>query len=145
MKIINFSKNLLDCIAEIEKQSYTTPWSKEMFLESARNRAVKFKVLTENETVVGYYVISITAGETEILNITVNPAFRRRSFGKAILEDIKKESIKGMSDFIFLETRQNNTAALSLYKSFGFEKIGIRKKYYKNEDALILKLSTGLH
>jgi ribosomal-protein-alanine N-acetyltransferase len=50
-----------------------------------------------------------------------------------------KKSIKGESDFIFLETRQNNTAALSLYKSFGFEKIGVRKKYYKNEDALTLR------
>jgi len=44
-----------------------------------------------------------------------------------------KKSIKGESDFIFLETRQNNTAALSLYKFFGFEKIGVRKNIIKTK------------
>lgn len=141
MKIVNFSERFLDDIVKIEKQSFTSPWTKEMLSDSAKNTAVKFKVLTENKTVAGYYIIIMAAGETEILNLAVAPEFRRRSFGQAILIDIKKESIDRQSRFIFLEVRQSNTVALNLYKSFGFKEIDIRKKYYKNnEDALVLRL-----
>ncbi|OEG70162.1 hypothetical protein ATZ36_01445 [Candidatus Endomicrobiellum trichonymphae] len=140
MKIINFSKRFLDDIAEIEKQSFVNPWTKEMLLDSAKNAAVKFKVLIENKTVAGYYIISTSADETEVLDIAVDPKFRKRSFGQAMLADIKKESNNKKSRVIFLEVRQNNNAAINLYKSFGFKEIGVRKKYYKNEDALVLKL-----
>jgi len=130
----------LDDIAEIEKQSFVNPWTKEMLLDSAKNAAVKFKVLIENKTVAGYYIISTSADETEVLDIAVDPKFRKRSFGQAMLADIKKESNNKKSRVIFLEVRQNNNAAINLYKSFGFKEIGVRKKYYKNEDALVLKL-----
>ncbi|OEG70142.1 hypothetical protein ATZ36_05905 [Candidatus Endomicrobiellum trichonymphae] len=140
MKIINFSKRFLDDIAEIERQSFVNPWTKEMLLDSAKNAAVKFKVLIENKTVAGYYIISTSADETEVLDIAIDPKFRKRSFGQAMLADIKKESNNKKSRVIFLEVRQNNNAAINLYKSFGFKEIGVRKKYYKNEDALVLKL-----
>ncbi len=130
----------MDDIAEIEKQSFVNPWTKEMLLDSAKNAAVKFKVLIENKTVAGYYIISTSADETEVLDIAVDPKFRKRSFGQAMLADIKKESNNKKSRVIFLEVRQNNNAAINLYKSFGFKEIGVRKKYYKNEDALVLKL-----
>jgi ribosomal-protein-alanine N-acetyltransferase len=130
----------LDDIAEIEKQSFVNPWTKEMLLDSAKNAAVKFKVLIENKTVAGYYIISTSADETEVLDIAIDPKFRKRSFGQAMLADIKKESNNKKSRVIFLEVRQNNNAAINLYKSFGFKEIGVRKKYYKNEDALVLKL-----
>ncbi|MCA6071544.1 MAG: GNAT family N-acetyltransferase, partial [Endomicrobium sp.] len=74
--------------------------------------------------------------ETEILDIAVNPDFRKQSLGKSMLEDIKKEA----AGKIFLEVRKSNAAALNLYKLFNFEEIAIRKRYYKNEDALMLRL-----
>ncbi|MDR0800903.1 MAG: ribosomal protein S18-alanine N-acetyltransferase [Endomicrobium sp.] len=140
MKIVDFSERFLDDIVKIEKQSFASPWTKEMLLDSAKNAAVKFKVSIENKTIVGYYIIIIVADETEILDIAVASEFRRRSFGQAMLVDIKKESTGRQSRFIFLEVRRNNATALNLYKSFGFEEIDIRKKYYKNEDALVLRL-----
>ncbi|GMO54861.1 MAG: ribosomal protein S18-alanine N-acetyltransferase [Candidatus Endomicrobiellum trichonymphae] len=140
MKIVNFSERFLDDITEIEKQSFANPWTKEMLLDSAKNTAVKFKVLIENRTVAGYYIISTVADETELLDIAVDPKFRRRYFGQAMLADIKKESTNKQTEVIFLEVRQSNNAAINLYKSFGFKEIGVRKKYYKNEDALVLRL-----
>ncbi|GHT05466.1 hypothetical protein AGMMS5026_03450 [Endomicrobiia bacterium] len=81
MKIVNFSERFLDDITEIEKQSFANPWTKEMLLDSAKNTAVKFKVLIENRTVAGYYIISTVADETELLDIAVDPKFRRGYFG----------------------------------------------------------------
>jgi ribosomal-protein-alanine N-acetyltransferase len=139
MKIINFSEKFLNDVAEIEKESFIDPWNKKMFLSSANNSTVKFRILIEHKTLVGYYIINTVADETEILNIAVSPMFRGHSFGRAMIADIKKEAVNGKSKFIFLEVRQSNIVALNLYKSFGFEEIGVRKKYYKNEDAIIMR------
>ncbi|MCA6072587.1 MAG: ribosomal protein S18-alanine N-acetyltransferase [Endomicrobium sp.] len=136
MEIVNFEEKFLDDIIKIEEKSFINPWTKDMFLSSAKNSAVKFRILIKNKTVVGYYVISSVADETEILDIAVNPDFRKQSLGKSLLEDIKKEA----AGKIFLEVRKSNVAALNLYKLFNFEEIAIRKRYYKNEDALILRL-----
>ncbi|MDR3274431.1 MAG: hypothetical protein LBS81_00240 [Endomicrobium sp.] len=57
-----------------------------MFLGFAGNSSVKFRVLTECKMVAGYYIINTTADEMEILGIAVELAFRRRTFGKAILQ-----------------------------------------------------------
>ena len=136
MEIVNFEEKFLDDIVKIEKKSFINPWTKNMFLSSARNDTVKFRILIKNKTVAGYYIISSVTDETEILDIAVNPDFRKQSLGKNMLEDIKKEA----TDKIFLEVRRSNVAALNLYKSFDFKEIAIRKRYYKNEDALMLRL-----
>jgi ribosomal-protein-alanine N-acetyltransferase len=81
----------------------------------------------------------MVADETEILNIAVSSTFREHSFGRAMLADIRKEAVNKKSKFIYLEVRQSNIIAYNLYKSFGFKEIGIRKEYYKNEDAIIMR------
>ena len=136
MEIVNFEEKFLDDIIRIEKKSFINPWTRDMFLSSAKNSTVKFRILIKNKTVAGYYVISSVADETEILDIAVNPDFRKQSLGKSMLENIKKEA----AGKIFLEVRKSNVAALNLYKLFNFEEIAIRKRYYKNEDALMLRL-----
>jgi ribosomal-protein-alanine N-acetyltransferase len=141
MDLVIFSEDFLDDILEIERESFTNPWNREMFLGSAKNNTTTFKVLLKNKIVIGYYIISTAADETEILEITVSRKFRRQKFGKFMLVDILKESSLQKSKFVFLEARISNAVALNLYKSVGFKEIGIRKNYYKNEDAVILRLA----
>ncbi|MDR3124304.1 MAG: ribosomal protein S18-alanine N-acetyltransferase [Endomicrobium sp.] len=140
MKFLHFSDTFLDKVIDIENKSFPNPWTKEMFLSSSKNSSTTFKVLILNKTVIGYYIISHVADEMEILNIAVCSKFRNKSFGKAILIDILKTATIKKIKFVFLEVRKSNTIALKLYKTFGFNEIGVRKKYYKTEDALILKL-----
>jgi ribosomal-protein-alanine N-acetyltransferase len=139
VEIIDFSAFYLDDIAEIEKKSFLRPWTQDMFLSSAANEAIHFKVAVENGKTVGYCVFWIVGGETEILNIAVDPALRGKSYGRQILECVCEISKKSGSKAIFLEVRQSNCAALGLYGAFGFEQIGIRKKYYINEDAIVMR------
>jgi ribosomal-protein-alanine N-acetyltransferase len=143
MVIIDFDEKFLDSldtIVSIENRSFMRPWTRDMFLGSVKNSAVKFRILVESKTIAGYYIISVAADEIEVLNIAVDPDFRRKNFGRYMLLDIQKEAINKKSKFIFLETWRANIAATSLYKSLGFTEIGIRKKYYGNEDAVILQL-----
>lgn len=139
MEIKNFSKTFLDDIIEIEKRSFERPWTKEMFAGSAENEAVDFKVIVEDNKVAGYCLSQTVCAETEILNIAVAPEFRRRSFGKELLKSALEEAKNKKAETVFLEVRESNAAAINLYASFGFNKIGKRKKYYVDEDAIVLR------
>jgi ribosomal-protein-alanine N-acetyltransferase len=140
MDLVTFSQKLLDDILRIEQESFAAPWNIEMFLGAAKNKTTTFKALLENKIVLGYYIISTVVDESEIITIAVDPKFRRQNLGKFMLSNILKEVEERKSKFIFLEARKSNTPALNLYKSFGFKEIGIRKNYYKNEDAVTLRL-----
>ncbi|MDR3306358.1 MAG: ribosomal protein S18-alanine N-acetyltransferase [Endomicrobium sp.] len=140
MNLVIFSEDLLDGILKIERESFIDPWNIEMFLGSAQNKTVIFKVLLENKTALGYYIISTVVDEVEIVSIAVSPKFRRQNLGKFMMADILKEVLSKKSKSIFLEARKSNMPALNLYKSFGFKEIGLRKNYYKDEDAVVLRL-----
>lgn len=141
MDLVIFSEDFLNDILKIEHESFTNPWNREMFLGSAQNKTVIFKILIKNKIVVGYYIISTIADETEIITIAVCPKFRRQNCGRFMLTDIVKETLLKKSKFIFLEARKSNMPALNLYKAFGFKEIGLRKNYYIDEDAIILRLT----
>jgi ribosomal-protein-alanine N-acetyltransferase len=64
--------------------------------------------------------------EAELLNLAVDPAFRRRGVGRALLEEFEKAA-RGQ---IFLEVAENNPGAIALYRSAGWEQVAIRKGYY---------------
>jgi ribosomal-protein-alanine N-acetyltransferase len=139
MEIRDFLKNDIDDIILIEEKSFKRPWTKAMLTDSASNEKVRFKVALEEGKVAAFCIYRTIEGETEILSIAVEPRFRRRSVARRMLgymeNDVKKENSKN----VFLEVRQSNAAAQKLYLSFGFEKIAIRRKYYTDEDAIVLR------
>ena len=75
--------------------------------------------------------------EREILNLAVDPAWRRQGIARALLE----HEI-GRGGTLFLEARKSNLAAQLLYKSCGFVEIGRRDDYYQspNETAIVMRL-----
>ncbi|MDR0978225.1 MAG: ribosomal protein S18-alanine N-acetyltransferase [Endomicrobium sp.] len=141
MDLVNFSKDLLDSILKIEEKSFNNPWNARMFLESAANKTAIFKALLKNKIVLGYYILSVVIDEAELVTIAVSPHFRRQNLGRFMFSDMLKEAESAKSKFISLETRKSNTPALNLYKSFGFKETGLRKNYYKDEDAVVLRLN----
>ncbi|MDR1940802.1 MAG: ribosomal protein S18-alanine N-acetyltransferase [Endomicrobium sp.] len=139
MEIVDFSAFYLEDIIEIEKKSFPRPWTQDMFLHSAANEVIYFKTAVKNAKAIGYCIFWVVGGETEILNIAVDPDLRGKSYGRQMLECVYEISKNNGSKSIFLEVRQSNAAALSLYGSFGFESIGVRKKYYIDEDAIVMR------
>lgn len=96
-----------------------------------------------NGTVVGFLVTRELVpdgtrfeGEREILNLAVTPSWRRRGIARALLHhELRNAAIR------FLEVRESNVAARSLYQQMGFEEIGRRSDYYQNpvESAIVMK------
>lgn len=125
----------------IEKRAYAFPWTHGIFLDCLRAGYDCWVYLVSTE-IVGYGVCHSVAGETHILNLTVDPDHQRRGIGSQILQRFVDFAARQAVDTVLLEVRPSNVAALRLYRSAGFNEVGMRRNYYPaengKEDALIL-------
>ena len=131
-------------VVAIERASYQFPWSEGIFRDCLRVGYV-CRVMTVSRQVMAYGVMSIGAGEAHILNLCVSEAYRCRGVGKRMLSSLIDRAVAAGMAEAFLEVRPSNTAAIRLYLSIGFERVGTRRGYYQalagREDAAVLKLS----
>jgi [ribosomal protein S18]-alanine N-acetyltransferase len=98
-------------------------------------------VVEQLETVVGFIVGRQVEDEWEIENIAVTGAARRCGLGSRLVGELLDLVRSRGGKSVFLEVRESNRAARSLYEKWAFLEVGRRKMYYQNpaEDALILK------
>ena len=68
-------------------------------------------------------------GEEELLLLAVAPQYRRSGLGRALLESFASAAYSRKNERLLLEMRRGNPAE-SLYRSFGFLPVGLRKAYY---------------
>ena len=91
------------------------------------------------EMLVGYALFRRTGPEAELSRIAVGPCHRRQRIGYELLEQALKSIDRADVLETFLEVRTTNAAARSLYSSFGFRPVGVRKNYYPDgTDALVM-------
>jgi ribosomal-protein-alanine N-acetyltransferase len=130
-------------VAAIEQASYQFPWSENIFRDCVRVGYV-CRAAELGTRVIGYAIMSAGAGEAHILNVCVDPAYRCRGLGRAVLEHLFEYARRAGLHDVFLEVRPSNTVAIRLYQSLGFEQIGVRRGYYQavdgREDATVLRL-----
>ncbi|MTI17905.1 ribosomal-protein-alanine N-acetyltransferase [Rhodobacteraceae bacterium RKSG542] len=79
---------------------------------------------------IGFLILRSVAGEAEVLTIAVSPKSRGRGVGRALMETGIFHLYSERVESLFLEVDEDNTSAVSLYKSLGFTKVGERKSYY---------------
>jgi ribosomal-protein-alanine N-acetyltransferase len=91
--------------------------------------------------ILGFLVANHLAPEWELENIVVAPAARHRGIGKRLLEALLDAARETDSSAVFLEVRESNTAARTLYEGSGFEQTGRRRSYYTSpsEDAILYR------
>jgi [ribosomal protein S18]-alanine N-acetyltransferase len=135
-----------DRCAELEAQLFPgdDPWSAVAFvreLDSEHNHYVAARV---DDVLVGYAGITRLGRkppyEYEIHTIGVDPAFQGRGIGRRLLDELLAIAAGGV---VFLEVRTDNAAAIGLYESVGFVRVGLRKRYYRvsGADAYTMRLS----
>ena len=143
-KIHFFIKEDLDEIVKIENESHLTPWTKKNFIDS-NNANNLFKVLRNENDIIGYYIALFAEDECQLLNITVRLELQKKGFGQLMLKNLFTDCRKKNIINVFLEVRKSNNAAIRLYEKNGFNEIGVRNNYYKNkegkEDAILMGLS----
>lgn len=129
-------------VLEIERMSFTTPWSEAVFYNEIHNPFSITRVTLTDEKLVGYICANQIIDEGHILNLAVHPDYRRRGIASTLVKNILKELKDCACRVLYLEVRISNHAARKLYEGFGFKVVGIRKCYYVSpiEDAVIMML-----
>jgi ribosomal-protein-alanine N-acetyltransferase len=132
----------LDRIAEIEQQAFSDAWSRRSFEGLLGDHRVYFCVATVAGRVEGYVVAWFVAGEGELANLAVASDARRRGVGAALLDAAIDAGRERSIGSLYLEVRDSNVGARTLYASRGFATVGRRRGYYRKpvEDALVLRL-----
>ena len=138
MEITKMTEKDCRILAELDKKCFAVPWSEQSFLEEARNQLATYLLAKEDGKIVGYCGFWRVSGEAQITNIAVLPEYRRRKIAKTLAEEMLK--ICSEDEQIVLEVRKSNEIAISFYEKLGFEKAGLRKRFYHNptEDGITM-------
>ena len=132
-KICMVAEEDLAEVVKIENRCHLTPWTNKNFIDSYDAKNL-FKVLKNENDIIGYYIALFALDECELLNITITSELQKKGFGELMLMDLFSECRKANIVNIFLEVRKSNLLAIRLYKKSGFNEIGIRNNYYQNKD-----------
>jgi ribosomal-protein-alanine N-acetyltransferase len=131
----------LDAVERIERASYPAPWSRAMFAgEIAKPSSLSLAAVADDGELVGYLVLSRYVDAWHVMNLAVQPEWRRSGIGSALLERLLLETRGDTERGYTLEVRVSNVGAIRLYEKFGFRARGVRRGYYTDnrEDALVM-------
>lgn len=138
-QIKKVDETLVNSVLEIEN-SLLGETSREKILSTFSNENLNYYALIVDGQVVGFYEISIIFPEAEIFDIAIKEEFQGKGFGSFLLDHIIDDCKKQGVDTIFLEVNSMNNKAINLYEKFGFERYSVRKNYYGENDAILMKL-----
>ena len=141
MTILPMNESHVTQVAALEQVCFSDPWSEKSVASELTNGLSLWLVAMEGEALAGYVGSQSVLGESDMMNVAVDPAFRRRGIARALVTSLVEELAKAGNHSLTLEVRASNTPAIGLYEKLGFRQIGRRKNYYRNprEDALILR------
>jgi ribosomal-protein-alanine N-acetyltransferase len=130
-------------VVELDRMSFSLPWSERSYrFEILENDCSRCWVVESGGMIVGMLVLWLIVDEAHIATLAVHPAHRRRGFAGMVLREALKSAYTEGARCATLEVRAGNMTAQALYDKFGFEVVGRRPHYYKDnqEDALLLTL-----
>ncbi|WP_233359065.1 ribosomal protein S18-alanine N-acetyltransferase [Thermomonospora amylolytica] len=123
-------------------------WSEQMMRgELAEQPRTRHYVVAEDPpgTIVGYAGLAAAGEQGDVQTIAVRPAHQGRGVGAALLTELLAEAGRRGCTEVFLEVRADNDRARALYERFGFERVGLRKRYYQPSgvDAVVMRRRVG--
>jgi [ribosomal protein S18]-alanine N-acetyltransferase len=131
----------LPAIHLIERASFSTPWPPQAYRQELEtNRLAQYLVASLGDEIVAYGGLWLMVDEAHVTTFAVHPRFRRRRIGERLLLALLDLSLDRHAREATLEVRLSNLAARRLYEKYGFRPVGIRPRYYSDnqEDALIM-------
>jgi ribosomal-protein-alanine N-acetyltransferase len=134
----------LDAVVEIERLSFRSPWSGQIFLEEMARDWAHVDVVRDaaRGTVLAFGNYWLVADEVHLLNVATDPVARRAGHASRMLAHIVEFGRRHACRVVTLEVRRSNLAAARLYRRFGFRVVGVRPNYYAEdqEDAIVMLL-----
>jgi len=128
----------IESVLEIEQESISS-WTYAQFLQELNNEFSLFLVAEYEGIIEGYIIAWKVADEIQLNNIAVRKNFKKKGIGTKLLSEISKNDSDLIYSSIFLEVKSRNSEAINFYIDNGFTKIGVRKNYYNDDDALLME------
>ncbi len=128
----------LDVVTELEAQAYSQPWNAHVFAEELSQPSRTYIVIEDQTEVLGYAGLMVVGTEAHVTTVVVHPDRREDRLGTRLMLALAAEAIEQGAKSMTLEVRVSNEAAQRLYRRFGMAPVGMRKKYYQDEDAMIM-------
>ena len=128
-------------VEAIERASFSAPWPPNAYrTELQTNRLAHYLVIRVGPQIVGYAGLWLMVDEAHVTTFAIHPDWRRQQLGERLLIALLDIALDRRAAEATLEVRLSNLAARRLYEKFGFRPVGIRPRYYtdNNEDALIM-------
>jgi ribosomal-protein-alanine N-acetyltransferase len=147
MKLIirKMTLNDVPAVVDLDQKSFSLPWPERSFrFELTDNPASRCWVAELDGKIVGMIVVWLIVDEAHVATIATDPDFRRKGIAKRLLSHALQKLMEQGARSSFLEVRESNLAAQELYRKFGYEETGRRRRYYKDndEDAILMNLSS---
>jgi len=137
-------ENDLDVVMAIEPTIYLHPWTRGNFNDSLKS-GHQACVLTRQDEIIAYSLMSMVLDEVELLNISVAAPYQQQGLGHLLLAHMLEHAITLSATMMFLEVRASNVAAIALYERASFVEVNVRRGYYPSgngrEDAVIMKVT----
>ena len=140
VRIEKLSKNMIEDVFEIEKTFFDLK-TNQSILDSFDSNSLFYFVLFLDEKIVGFLECSIVLDEAELFEIAIKKEFQGQKLSIELMNFFIAFCKDKNINTIFLEVNTLNTKAISLYEKFGFVRYSVRKKYYGDNDAVLMKLS----
>jgi len=128
---------------EIDRLSFALPWpERSLRFEVTDNPAARCWAAELDGHVVGMLILWMIVDEAHIATLATHHEFRRQGIAKQLLVKALDHAYEEGARSALLEVRAGNEAAQAMYRKFGFEVVGRRERYYKdnNEDAVLMTL-----
>lgn len=123
-------------VMEIDAESLARPWSAAMWRQELESPHGTYLVLEESGALIGYVGVKRVADELHLMTIAVRREHRRKGHARTLIEAALAAHPGARS--VYLEVRPSNAAARALYGYLGFREAGRRRRYYGDEDALLM-------
>ena len=130
-----------EAVAALQKENFAHPWSEQDYMDHMQDKDKIYLIAVQDGAVVGSCVLWCSFETADLCNIVVDSSHRREGIAEALLERAFEECTGKGTEQILLEVRESNEAAIRLYVKTGFNKISLRKNYYRDpqEHAVIMQ------
>ncbi|MEA4836938.1 MAG: GNAT family N-acetyltransferase [Rhodospirillaceae bacterium] len=125
-------------LAGMHERCFPTPWTEKDMAGLLALPGV-FGFLVEQDGPLGAVLARAAGGESEILTVMVLDSCRRQGWGQALLSAAFEAARQAGAHEMFLEVAVENEQARGLYDRLGFRPVGLRRRYYGDKDALVLR------
>ena len=128
----------IDTALDIERRTYPEPWSEGVFRDELSQSSRVYLVAEVDGAMIGFAGLMLVEDDAHVTTLAVDSAVRQRGVGTRLMLELIAAGLDRGARNLTLEVRATNEGAQRLYNRFGMSAVGVRKHYYRDDDAVIM-------